>query len=88
MQFWEEKYIPDENKNIFVLNQHNNADKIGDFRDLIGRHGINIQDSSIYENKLKNNAKNEQYIKQELIKSQIRWAGTVIVLIWKGNGND
>ena len=39
--------------------------------------------SSIYENKLKNNAKNEQYIKQELIKPQMRWAGTVVVLIGK-----
>lgn len=42
-----------------------------------------MRDSSIYENKLKNNAKNEQYIKQELIKPQMQWAGTVVVLIGK-----
>ena len=36
-----------------------------------------------YESKLKNNAKNEQYIKQELIKPQMAWAGTVVVLIGK-----
>ena len=63
--------MSDENKNIFVSHQHNDADKIEAFKDLIGRHGINMRDSSIYENKLKNNAKNEQYIKQELIKPQM-----------------
>ena len=75
--------MSDENKNIFVSHQHNDADKIEAFKNLIGRHGINMRDSSIYENKLKNNAKNEQYIKQELIKPQMRWAGTVVVLIGK-----
>ena len=72
-----------ENKNIFVSHQHSDADKIEAFKSLIGRHGINMRDSSIYESKLKNNAKNEQYIKQELIKPQMRWAGTVAVLIGK-----
>ena len=55
--------MTDKTKNIFVSHQHNDADKIESFKDLIGRHGVNMRDSSIYENKLKNNAKNEQYIK-------------------------
>ena len=42
-----------------------------------------MRDSSIYESKIKNNATNEQYIKYELIKPQISWAGTVVVLIGK-----
>lgn len=75
--------MADEIKNIFVSHQHNDADKIEAFKSLIGKHGINMRDSSIYENKLKNNAKNEQYIKQELIKPQMKWAGTVAVLIGK-----
>lgn len=75
--------MADEVKNIFVSHQHNDADKIEAFKSLIGRHGINMRDSSIYENKLKNNATNEQYIKQELIKPQMKWAGTVVVLIGK-----
>lgn len=75
--------MTDETKNIFVSHQHNDADKIESFKDLIGRHGVYMRDSSIYENKLKNNAKNEQYIKQELIKPQMQWAGTVVVLIGK-----
>lgn len=75
--------MSDEIKNIFVSHQHNDADKIEAFKSLIGRYGINMRDSSIYESKLKNNATNEQYIKQELIKPQMKWAGTVVVLIGK-----
>lgn len=75
--------MSDDFKNIFVSHQHNDADKIEALKKLIGKHGINMRDSSIYEKKLKNNAKNEQYIKQELIKPQMQWAGTVVVLIGK-----
>lgn len=75
--------MADEVKNIFVSHQHNDADKIEDFKRLIGNHGIDMHDSSIYESKLKNNATNEQYIKYELIRPQISWAGTVVVLIGK-----
>ena len=71
-------------KNIFVSHHHLDAQKIEDFRDLIGRHGITTRDSSIYEDKLKNNAKDEHYIKYELITPHIEWAGTVVVLIGKG----
>ena len=75
--------MEDKTKNIFVSHQHNDAEKIEAFKQLIGKHGINMRDSSIYESKLKNNATNEQYIKYELIKPQIEWAGTVVVLIGK-----
>ena len=75
--------MAEEIKNVFVSHHHKDADKIEAFKNLIGRHGIDMRDSSIYESKLKNNAKNEQYIKQELIKPQMRWAGTVAVLIGK-----
>ncbi|MBD5532017.1 MAG: TIR domain-containing protein [Lachnospiraceae bacterium] len=75
--------MSDETKNIFVSHQHNDANKIEGLKKLIGKHGINMRDSSIYEDKLKNNAQNEQYIKYELIRPQIQWAGTVVVLIGK-----
>lgn len=75
--------MADDIKNIFVSHQHNDADKIESFKNLIGRHGIDMRDSSIYENKLKNNANNEHYIKYELIRPQMKWAGTVVVLISK-----
>ena len=73
----------DKIKNIFVSHQHNDADQIKEFGKLIGNHGIKMRDSSIYEKKLKNNATNESYIKYKLIKPQIEWAGTIVVLIGK-----
>ena len=73
--------MSDENKNIFVSHQHNDADKIEAFKNLIGRHGINMRDSSIYENKLKNNAKNEQYIK-----TANEVGGNSRSAYWKRNG--
>ena len=73
--------MADEIKKIFVSHQHDDADKIEALKELIGRHGIDMRDSSIYESKLKNNASDEKYIKQKLIKPQIKWAGTVVVLI-------
>lgn len=78
--------MSEKTKNIFVSHQHNDADKIEAFKNLIGRHGMDMRDSSIYEYKLKNNATNEHYIKYELIKPQIQWAGTVVVLIGKDTG--
>lgn len=72
-----------EIKNIFVSHHHSDADYIFSLKNLISKHDMMMRDSSIYEKKLKNNAKNEQYIKQELIKPQMRWASTVIVLIGK-----
>lgn len=68
-------------KNIFVSHYHEDADKIENLKSLVGNHGINMRDSSIYEKKLKNNATNEHYIKYELIRPQITWAGTVVVLV-------
>lgn len=76
-----------EIKNIFVSHYHSDADAIENFKCLIGNHGIYMRDSSIYEKKLKNNAHNEQYIKQELIKPQMRWASTVVVLIGKNTAD-
>lgn len=55
------EYLWQTKLKYFVSHQHNDADKIEAVKDLIGRHGINMRDSSIYESKLKNNATNEQY---------------------------
>ena len=73
--------MSEQEKNIFVSHYHADAEKIEDLKNLIGKHGVDMRDSSIYEAKLKNNATNEKYIKYELIKPQMQWAGTVVVLI-------
>lgn len=63
-----------------MSHQHNDAEKIKDFQRLIGKHGIEMRDSSIYEKKLKNDATNEQYIKYQLIRPQIEWAEPLLCL--------
>lgn len=68
-------------KNIFISHQHEDASQIKRVIDLIEKKGeIVIRDSSIYKEKKPNNANNPEYIKS-LIRPQIDWAGTVIVLI-------
>lgn len=70
----------DNTKNIFVSHYHTDATRIEDLKSLLNRHGMAMRDSSIYENKNPNNAHNEEYIKS-MIRPQIDWAGTTVVLI-------
>ena len=69
-------------KNIFVSHFHGDAHMIENLNHILGTHGMQMKDSSIYENKNPNNATNEDYIKS-LIHPKIKWAGTVVVLIGK-----
>ncbi len=66
--------------NIFVSHYHSDAEHIEGIKNLLSKKNIQARDSSIYEAKEKNNAKNPEYIKS-IIRQQIQWAGTVIVLI-------
>ncbi len=69
-------------KNIFVSHYHADADRIEDLKSLLGKHGMQMKDSSIYEAKNPNNAHNEDYIKS-IIRPRIDWAGTTVVLVGK-----
>lgn len=73
-------------KNIFVSHYHTDAEKIEDLKSLLAKHNMTMRDSSIYENKNPNNAHNEEYIKS-LIRPQIDWAGTTIVLLGKNTSS-
>lgn len=72
----------DDIKNIFVSHYHTDAERIEDLKSLLGKHGMTMKDSSIYESKNPNNAHNEEYIKS-IIRPRIDWAGTTVVLIGK-----
>lgn len=73
--------------NVFVSHYHEDADRIVNVINLIEKKDlIKVRDSSIYEQKEPNNAENPEYIKS-LIRPQIDWAGTVIVLIGKETKN-
>ena len=66
--------------NIFVSHHHSDASNIEELKNMIGKQGTNARDSSIYKEKRENNAHNPDYIKS-LIRSQIDWAGTLVVLV-------
>lgn len=68
--------------NIFVSHYHTDAKYIEKLKGLLGKKNNEARDSSIYEAKAKNNANNSDYIKS-LIRPQIDWAGTVVVLVGK-----
>lgn len=69
------------NKDIFVSHYHKDADEISNLKKIIGKKNqYEPRDSSVYEDKNPNNAKNEEYIKT-LIKPKIKWASTLIVII-------
>lgn len=73
-------------KNIFVSHYHSDAEKIEDMKALLKNKNFYVRDSSIYEEKSKNSAHNEDYIKS-LIRPQIDWAGTVVVLVGKSTAD-
>ncbi len=78
--------MSDQIKNIFISHIHEDDEGLAKLKDLAANHGMELRDSSITSDK-PNNAKNEDYIKQEILNPQIKWAGTVVVYIspdtWK-----
>jgi len=65
--------------NIFISHCGIDADSLIKVRDMLKRRGFSVRDSSIDERN-PNKANNPDYIKS-LIRPQIEWAGTIIVLI-------
>ncbi|MEN6462527.1 MAG: TIR domain-containing protein [Syntrophomonas sp.] len=65
--------------NLFVSHYGGDEEHIQGFKNLLSNKNYDIRDSSIVESD-PNNAKSPDYIKT-LLSSQIKWAGTVVVLI-------
>ena len=70
-------------KNIFISHVHEDDSKLGKLKDLLAKHGCEMRDGSINSDK-PNNAKSEEYIKNEILAPRIQWAGAMIVLISPG----
>jgi len=69
-----------DRKNIFISHVHEDDDLLPKLKDLIGRAGMEVRDSSI--NSLKpNEATHPDYIKQTYLRPHIDWASTLVVLI-------
>ena len=72
--------------NLFVSHKGEDESKINAFKRLMEKRGYDFRDSSIRESE-PNRAHNDDYIKREILKPAIDWAGTVVVLIGKETHN-
>ena len=67
-------------KNVFISHYGIDEEHISKLKELLAKKNYVLRNSSIDSTK-PNDAKNEDYIKYELLKPGIEWAGTTIVLI-------
>lgn len=72
--------MAEEIKNVFISHIHEDDEGLGKLKDLLGKNGLSIRDSSI-DATSPNNAKDPAYIKNSILAPQIQWAGTVLVYI-------
>ena len=75
--------MADETKNGFISHIHEDDEGIRNLKNLLGKHGFQLRDSSIRADR-PNNASNPDYIKSEILAPRIKWAGTFIVYISPG----
>src|SRR5688572_2940636 len=72
--------MADEVKNVFISHVHEDDAVLPQLKGLLANKGYAIRDASIDSSK-PNNAKDEDYIKSQILAPRIQWAGVVIVLI-------
>jgi hypothetical protein len=70
----------DEIKNVFVSHVHEDDNGLADLKNLIGKGGLTVRDSSINSSN-PNNAKDPDYIRSQILAPQIQWASTLVVYI-------
>lgn len=67
-------------KNVFVSHIQEDEAHIGKMKELLASRGYDCRDSSV-TSESPNKAKNENYIKYEILSPLINWASTLVVLI-------
>jgi len=67
-------------RNVFISHVHEDDKLLPKLKDLIAKAGMEVQDGSITSDK-PNDAKDEDYIMQEILRPRIQWASTLVVLI-------
>ncbi|MBK3737148.1 TIR domain-containing protein [Azospirillum brasilense] len=69
-------------RNIFISHRQEDEGHINPLKGSLRKAGLNVRDSSVYSGRNTNRAKNQEYIRH-LLRSRIRWAGTLLVLVSK-----
>ena len=72
--------MADETKNVFISHVHEDDDGLAGLKELIKKGGLAVRDSSINSSK-PNDAKDEGYIKSQILAPQIQWASALLVYI-------
>lgn len=67
-------------KNVFISHIHEDDAGLTDLKNLAAKNGLDVRDGSINSEK-PNNAKNPDYIKQQILAPQIEWASTLVVYV-------
>jgi hypothetical protein len=67
-------------KNVFISHIHEDDALLSDLKDLISRAGMDVRDYSITDEK-PNAAKNEDYIKYQILAPQIDRCSTLVCLV-------
>jgi len=70
----------DDIKNVFISHVHEDDGGLADLKELIGKGGLTVRDSSINSSN-PNDAKDPDYIKSQILAPQIQWASTLLVYI-------
>ena len=66
--------------NIFISHIHEDDERIAAMKSLLSERGFDVRDSSINSER-PNQAKDPDYIKNEILAPRIDWASTLVVLI-------
>jgi hypothetical protein len=69
-----------EKKNVFISHVHEDDDLVPKLKGLMANAGMETRDGSITSDK-PNEAKNEDYIKREILEPRIQWSSALVVLI-------
>jgi len=75
--------MPYKINNVFISHIHEDDTDLHALKELLGKKGYQIRDSSINSDR-PNNATDSDYIKSQILAPRINWAGTMIVLISPG----
>lgn len=78
--------MKDEIKNVFISHIHEDDSKLSNLKSLLSKNGIEARDYSINSDK-PNNAKDEAYIKTQILAPQIQKAGAFIVYVSEATKN-
>lgn len=70
----------EDTKNVFISHVHEDDALVAGLKDLLGKAGYEVRDSSVDSSK-PNEAKSEEYIKSGVLAPRIQWAGAVLVLV-------